>query len=246
MTGMHCCHGWNRRRGGTSPMNVAPKSLAHPSPACLVKVGGGRGFIIEYRRRIPRDTVPRLAGMQLRSFVTERLIVTAAHCLPKFPPPHSFSDWDRTYKNLVATLDGSKKGIWVQCIFCDPVADVAILDCPDDQELYEQADTYRSVIDESPALRMGKVQEGMSRGWLLTLENQWAETRMNVFTGLHGISLCTGLTKAGMSGSPVLNDAGQAVGIVATGGGQAPEEVNDGPQPILSESLPGWLARKFC
>ena len=58
-----------------------------PSPECIVKVGGGRGFIIEHRVEIPKLLRLKLKALRQRKFTKRRLIVTAAHCLPNLPPP---------------------------------------------------------------------------------------------------------------------------------------------------------------
>jgi V8-like Glu-specific endopeptidase len=61
-----------------------------------------------------------------------------------------------------------------------------------------------------------------------------------------GISLSIDPTEAGMSGSPMLNDAGRAIGVASVGaetisaGGERKNE-RAGPQPILTRNLPGWL-----
>jgi V8-like Glu-specific endopeptidase len=60
-----------------------------------------------------------------------------------------------------------------------------------------------------------------------------------------GSSLSIDPTEAGQSGSPILNDAGQAVGVIVIGTetGESGKRINQrsGPQPILMRNLPGWL-----
>jgi hypothetical protein len=68
----------------------------------------------------------------------DRFIITAAHCLP-LPPAHGMSYLEeRTYRDLLGPLD-SELSVWTQCLFADPVGDIAILASPDNQELYAQA-----------------------------------------------------------------------------------------------------------
>jgi hypothetical protein len=61
----------------------------------------------------------------------ERVIVTAAHCLPGLPPADR--DWflvERTYENVLAPL-GKEPKVWADCRFVvDPVADLAVLGRP--------------------------------------------------------------------------------------------------------------------
>lgn len=81
---------------------------------------------------------------------------------------------------------------------------------------------------------------------MLALDGQWVPTTLEVFPSVGGESLSIDPPEAGMSGSPILNDAGRAVGIVAVGTetvSKNGERQNQwtGPQPILVRDLPGWL-----
>jgi len=65
----------------------------------VITVGGGRGFVVRGE--------------------WDRLIITAAHCLPHFPPSMSFSElMERTYRDLLAPL-GSEPTVWAECLFVD-------------------------------------------------------------------------------------------------------------------------------
>jgi len=205
------------------------------NPASIVKVGGGRGFIVEHRVKLP-------SGRHLRKFVIHRLVVTAAHCLPKLPPATSAAlTCEKTYKGLLGKLGARKRDVSTECLFADPVADIAVLGCPDNQVLFDEANAYDELVEGAPALRIGDARSG--RGWLLALSGKrWLQTTLSIFNGTF---LETGPTEPGMSGSPILNDAGKAVGIVAIGSESEADGVQKngraGPQPILSRSLPGWM-----
>ena len=220
------------------------------SPASVVKVGDGRGFIIVNRVKLPRLKLPKLrlkthVALKPSSFLEQRLVVTATHCLPKLPPAHAAEYYfNRTYEGLLGSLDGSKSGVWAECLFADPVADIAVLGCPDDQELGDQADGYRSLTDDVSILRIGKAKSG--HGWVLSLDGHWVRTTLEVFSGMGGTSLSIDPTEAGQSGSPILNNSGLAVGVVVVGAETTNangewENKRAGPQPILTRSLPGWL-----
>lgn len=214
-------------------MNARNANL--PGPDCVVKVGAGRGFIIEYR--VKRQKLPqlKLLGLRQRKFIERRLIVTAAHCLPNLPPPHraSFTE-ERTFAKLLASLDRKEKDIWAECLFVDPVADIAVLGCPDEQGLSDEADAYHALTDVRPVVQVANARSGL--GWVLSLDCHWVRTNVELCSGIWGASLTIDRTKGGMSGSPILDDAGQAIGIVAVGGGE-----REDLQPILTRSLPGWL-----
>lgn len=221
----------------------------------IVKVGEGRGFIIEHRCEIPPFEGERC-------FLDCRLVVTAAHCLPRMPPRAAASFWhERTYSNLLGTLNG-KPEVWAECLFVDPVADIAVLGEPDDQdiggalELPDHGtpnDLYHELTDEPAPLRIGKiVQKGWEwQGWarLLALDGEWARVKV----GLKGRALWiegTSKNEGGMSGSPIFADDGTAIGVLVMGTQSRTKEgvllyEKAGPQPVLAQSLPGWLLREL-
>jgi len=207
-----------------------------PNSACVVKVGGGRGFIVEQRIRVkvPRVEMPKDLGPGLpkREFLKKcRVVVTAAHCLRELPPANAASSFkERTYPKLLGKLDQAKTEVSAECLFADPIADIAVLGCPDEEELSDEADAFHELVDNLPVLRIGNARSG--RGWVLSLDGQWVRTTVKVFSDIGCSGLSTDPTKAGMSGSPVLNAAGRAVGVVVLG---------RGPQPMLTRNLPGWL-----
>lgn len=190
------------------------KSL--PSLGSVVRVGGGRGFVIGDR------------------------VVTAAHCLPHLPPAHAASYLEeRTFENLLGALD-AEPTIWAECLFVDPVADIAVLGCPDGQELHEQADAYDAFIAGLQGFEIGKTGKN---GWMLSLDKpyRWLPTPLDSSFG----SLYSGPTLAGQSGSPILNEDGEATGVVSIGvedsDGKSESTAVHGPQPTLVSNLPGWM-----
>jgi hypothetical protein len=53
---------------------------------------------------------------------------------------------ERTYRDLVGPL-GRKRAVCAECLFVDPVADIALLGPPDSQDLGEQHEAYERRID---------------------------------------------------------------------------------------------------
>src|SRR5580700_2349124 len=89
----------------------------------VIKVGDGRGFVIEQRISTAVLKSKLTGRIRLRPFVERRLVVTAAHCLPHFPPCHGASLLEeRTYGRLLGTLDAPKRRkVWAECLFVDPI-----------------------------------------------------------------------------------------------------------------------------
>jgi hypothetical protein len=109
--------------------------------AAVVKIGDGRGFVVEGEG-------------------ANRLVITAAHCLPFFPPCFAGSYLEeRTYQDILGPLDGTPVA-WAECLFVDPVSDLAVLGPPDNQDLAEQFFAYESFVDGITPLLITNAPEG--------------------------------------------------------------------------------------
>jgi len=200
----------------------------------VLRVGGGRGFVIEGKH--------------------DRYVVTAAHCLPHFPPAASISySSERTYGYLLGRL-GDDPAVWTECLYADPVADIAVLGTPDTQELYEEAEAYSGLTESVPALPVSDILGVGKYGWvsdapawLLSLNNKWISCKVSRRDRAFNISEAMDGIRGGMSGSPIMSDEGAAIGIVTASGGVAgsSEPHTEGaPNPRLIIDLPGWLLRE--
>ena len=75
----------------------------------IVNVGTARGFVVG-------------AG-------DDRYVITAAHCLPHLPSADGRED-ACIYPNLLGPLTKKKRKVWAECVFVDPVSDIAVLGSP--------------------------------------------------------------------------------------------------------------------
>ncbi|MEO8593063.1 MAG: trypsin-like peptidase domain-containing protein [Candidatus Solibacter sp.] len=194
----------------------------------VVTVGEGRGFVVETAQRL--------------------LIITAAHCLPFFPPPISFSGAEEcTYRSLVGPL-GRDPTISAMCYFADPIGDIAVLGPPDEQLMSHQWDEYEAMLADA---RPFSVSESPTKGpaWLLSLKGEWFQCQVwRPPNGQLFISQATKGIEGGMSGSPILAQDGSAMGVICTSD-DPPDDTEisteGGPHPALTLSLPGWLLRNL-
>jgi hypothetical protein len=104
----------------------------------IIKVGDGRGFLVEYSP-------------------WPHQVITVAHCLAHLPPGHgALSAKERTYANLLGPRDGLAT-VWAECVFVDPIADIAVLAAPDG--LYEELQAYDDFMEGRPAVRIDSGQQ---------------------------------------------------------------------------------------
>jgi hypothetical protein len=195
----------------------------------VIRVGDGRGFVVEDSRGF-------------------RYVITAAHCLPFFPPCHGFSDThEGTYENLLARL-GEQPSVWCECVFVDPIADIAVLSAPDNQELAEQAEAYEALVEDDaitpftiaeppskPIAEQVASLTGIGVGeeeamrecgaCLLSLEGEWFPCKVRHYpNGMLMIHDAAPGIMGGMSGSPIITEGGKAIGIVCIGSEVHPED----------------------
>jgi hypothetical protein len=188
--------------------------------AGVITACSGRGFVVEG------------AG--------ERLVITAAHCLPFVPPAQSFfGPKERVYGPLLAPL-GEEPRAWAVCRFVDPIADIAVLGSPDSSH----ADEYKALTGTATALSIASALRNPVNFWvparLLSLDGRrWFSCTVRHFGGPLWITHAAEGIRSEMSGSPIATEIGTAIGVVCT----AAAPWVGGPNPRLTHNLPGWLLR---
>jgi hypothetical protein len=189
-----------------------------PSPVGhrgIIRVGDGRGFVV-----------------QSSDLFNNRLVITAAHCLPSFPPPIAIAHWhERTYAKLLGPLGRRKPTVWAELRFADPIADIAVLGTPETQELSDEAEAYDALTEDALEAPIATPRPE-EPAWLLSLDRQWFKCVVKHIGGPLWISRRDRSIDGGMSGSPIVADDGALIGVVTT---------IEGPHPHLAMNLPGWL-----
>ena len=121
--------------------------------AAVIRVGTARGFVVKG----PKD---------------DPVVITASHCLRRLPRVDR-SESRGIYPNLIGLLN-HKPTIWTECLFVDPIADIAVLGSVDAQALPEEADAYDSLFQPIKPIPIGPMEEN-TKAWLLSLKGEWFE-----------------------------------------------------------------------
>ena len=207
----------------------------------VVQVGGeGRGFIVG-------------AG-------GERFIITAGHCLPHNSILHLTNSSELTFDGFIGSLFSKQGTIAAELCVYSLVDDIAAFGAPDTRDdLYECAEyeqftatamTIGKLPDRAAPRQPRSVQRLSIHGWrkngdahteaafILSLDGEWQPC--TVHNGGRYLTICDGADqiRGGMSGSPIIDTKGDAVGLVSTGG----EDSNLNPS---LDCLPAWLLRKL-
>jgi hypothetical protein len=170
---------------------------------------------------------------------------------------------ETTYANIVGPL-GEEPTVWAECLFADPVADLAVLGQPDGQELYDESVTYDDLVEKgtlpiaslplvrpllTPTLPDALTPQGGAqtflgppkwhgRGWLLSLDGRWFGCDVSATWQTLRIENTAEPIRAGMSGSPIVSVDGAAVGVVCLSSGG---DRSGGLSPFLWQQLPRWV-----
>lgn len=128
------------------------------------------------------------------------------------PPCASHSDTEQRTFQLLGPL-GEEPIVWAECLFADPVGDIAVLGSPDNQSRPSQADSYDELTQTAVPLSIAHAPEN-GRAWLLSLAGQWFPCTAEHYGGPLWLFRAAEGIVGGMSGSPIVADNGSAIGVL--------------------------------
>jgi len=146
--------------------------------------------------------------------------------------------------------------VWAECIFVDPIADLAVLCEPDNQELSAEAEAYQRLIGEAVPFNLGRLRftrprgaagprQAVSGARMLSLDGDWFTCAIRSLGRSLLIEDATQPIRSGMTGSPIILPDGSAVCVVCiSSGSSCADHREGGPNPLLFANLPAWLVRE--
>jgi S1-C subfamily serine protease len=196
------------------------------------------------------DRVAR-AGVRLTAtggrgvLVPGQFILTAAHCLC----------WKGTgemalgehFFERIQTSDGTE--LVGSPYVVEPVSDIAVLGPPDDQVLSREYMRWLEFFDRADPVPLSTPKLDIGQSQPVSIYNQhdaWVPatvTRWLIFSQPEGNVAIESdhPILAGDSGSPVVDDAGQIVGVVSSSDDSDSSGPHNGMIPIACDALPRWV-----
>lgn len=205
--------------------------------------------------RIPQAVV-KIKGKQGQGvLVRNKLVITAAHCI-SWSSNGSMVLGDYFIEEIEA--EGGRE-LKLAPIIVEPMTDLAVLGSLDGQEFPLEDDAFDNFCEmTTPAkisrnpFRADKVKIIQHQGFrplreyefrihIYTHEGCWIQGTASVRHDSPMMFVKTDhVVKGGTSGSPILNDYGELVGIVSTAWGESGVE-REGIHPIIRRALPVWI-----
>jgi S1-C subfamily serine protease len=175
-------------------------------------------------------------------------ILTAAHCVPwsgegQMPLGEYF---------LVTVIAADGRRLTGQVVAVEPVSDIAVIGSPDGQTFSSQATDFDNYLESTEGLILCKDDFPFGAGFPVQIYTHTAEWISGEATQWgENVPTLSFETKppvvAGTSGSAIVNDRGEVVGVVSSASETAEEagdsDVYDGTCARPCQSLPVWLWR---
>jgi hypothetical protein len=163
-----------------------------------------------------------------------RVVITAAHCLPRLPiaAPFSQDSEGGLYQRLLGPL-GSEPTVWGECFFADPVADIAVIGTPDTQTFGNEADRFEALVEDAVPLSLSDFPaEEEITAWMFSVEGKWFQCTAQHFGGPLVTKHEAELIQGGMSGSPILASDASVIGAISMTSENSPHDGGPHPRPI--------------
>jgi hypothetical protein len=199
----------------------------------------------EIKNNIEKATITIINKGGKGVLVNDNLIITAAHCI-NFEVDGSMG-LGEFFIEPIKTIIGEIK---VSVIAVEPVSDVAILGCIDNNLNLEEAMKFESFCEKVKPLKLYRGDFELFEEYpvhIFTHEAKWISGNIvKVLNETSKLVLNTENTiESGTSGSPVLNEIGELVGVVSNSAFGSNDQFKSGNIPFVRYALPVWIYNRI-
>ena len=173
--------------------------------------------------------------------ISNNLIITAAHCVD-----YSTESEMALGCYFIEAIQSKYGNLKVTPLAVEPVSDTAILGALDDQEFTKEVSLFYKFCDETKPISMCLKEFNLHESFAVhvyTHKNHWV-TGTAELTFPEGEKLWVEFDEPiepGTSGSPVINNSGELVGIISTSSINNSEGISDGLIPRPHLTIPVWI-----
>ena len=170
-------------------------------------------------------------------------ILTAAHCTDyNCGEPMALGD------SFLSTISTAFSDITADTLAIEPRADIAVLGSPDAHSLPREAIAFEQFVERITPVKLQRhIPEIFAPFpvWIRTHRKKWVAGEATYPGGSSfgyktKIKIC-----CGTSGGPIVNDAGQLVGVVSNGGEKGIGVYYDSMAPFAALAMPAWVLQQI-
>jgi hypothetical protein len=188
--------------------------------------------------------------------VTNGFILTAAHCISaNYDGRMAQGDY------FIEEIETTRGKLKATPYAVEPVSDIAVLGPLDDQEFCDEVTQFEDFCEKTKPLRLCLKKFAWRFEfpiWIYTHKKTWIKGKAENFSikkNPSTISIKTDKNiEGGTSGSPIINEQGELVAVVSTGGGNLEVDHDgnfympisrEGNSPLPKFALPVWLYQEI-
>ena len=192
------------------------------------------------------DYIVKLPGLGGHGVLVGEYIITAAHCL-NYRNDGSMAMGDYYIEQVIIRRGPIK----ARPLVVEPVSDIAVLGCLDEQEFSDDAEAFEEFCNTTTPARLARIEPGIRKPIRVRIhghDGRWIPGTATRFTE-NVSSICVDAeseVKGGASGGPIINPAGELVAIVSNFSippDKRMKATGAAPCPLLA--LPVWMRRRL-